>query len=231
MKTDAAFDAYAANYDAALARGVAVSGEDKEYFARGRLVWLARRLSARGERVRRVMDFGCGTGAATPFFFEQLNCEAVLGVDVSAQSIAIARATHGTQPGAQFAVLGEHAPAGNWDLVFCNGVFHHIPLADRPGALRWIHACLRPGGLLALWENNPWNPGAQIVMARIPFDRDAIKISPPAARRLVAGNGFDVLEITFQFIFPRFLKWLRGLETPLARWPFGAQYQVLARRL
>jgi SAM-dependent methyltransferase len=177
------------------------------------------------------MDFGCGTGSATPFFFEQLRCESVVGVDVSAASVAVARATHGARPGVRFAVLGEYQPDGRCDLVFCNGVFHHIEPAARPGALQWIRRCLRPDGLLALWENNPWNPGAQIVMARIPFDRDAIKISPPAARRLVAANGFEVLEVSFQFIFPRLLKWLRALEAPLAGWPLGAQYQVLARRV
>ena len=36
----ATFDAYAAEYDVALARGISVSGEDKSYFARGRIEWL-----------------------------------------------------------------------------------------------------------------------------------------------------------------------------------------------
>jgi hypothetical protein len=32
------FDAYAATYDAALAQGISISGEDKNYFARGRIL-------------------------------------------------------------------------------------------------------------------------------------------------------------------------------------------------
>src|SRR5262249_33285054 len=47
MKTDqgpASFDGYAQNYDAALNQGLAVSGEDKGFFARGRIAWLARCL-------------------------------------------------------------------------------------------------------------------------------------------------------------------------------------------
>jgi hypothetical protein len=31
------FDVYAGDYDAALNKGISVSGEDKEFFARGRL--------------------------------------------------------------------------------------------------------------------------------------------------------------------------------------------------
>jgi hypothetical protein len=34
------FDMSTADYEAALARGLTVSGEDKQYFAQGRIVWL-----------------------------------------------------------------------------------------------------------------------------------------------------------------------------------------------
>ena len=39
IQTSSEFDAYAAEYDAQLARGISISGEDKNYFARGRVVW------------------------------------------------------------------------------------------------------------------------------------------------------------------------------------------------
>ncbi len=38
----AEFDAYAAEYDAALSQGLSVSGEDKSFFARGRIICLRR---------------------------------------------------------------------------------------------------------------------------------------------------------------------------------------------
>jgi SAM-dependent methyltransferase len=115
------------------------------------------------------------------------------------------------------------------DLVFSNGTFHHIPLDQRDGALAFIRSHLQPGGLLALWENNPWNPGTRWIMSRIPFDRDAITLPPPYARALLGRNGFDVLETTFYFVFPAFLKVARPLEPALSRFPLGAQYLVLAR--
>jgi len=114
--------------------------------------------------------------------------------------------------------------------VFSNGTFHHIPPAERPGALAFIHRNLKPGGLFALWENNPWNPGTRWIMSRIEFDRDAITLSPPYARAMLRGNGFDVLESTSCFFFPAALKALRGLEPALKGIPLGAQYLVLARR-
>ncbi|MFH0908176.1 MAG: methyltransferase domain-containing protein [bacterium] len=220
------FDAYAEHYGEALSRGISVSGESKEYFAQGRVALLARRLAELGVRPVRVMDYGCGTGTATPFLRDILGSTSIVGVDISGKSIEHARAH---QPGAEFHVQSDVNPAGDFDAVYCNGVFHHIPPPERLGAFRFIRDCLRPGGVFALWENNPWNPGTQLVMARIPFDRDAVKISAPAAGRLLRAAGLDVIRTDFYFIFPHRFRALRFLEAPLARVPLGAQYQVLAR--
>ena len=105
-----------------------------------------------------------------------------------------------------------------------------IPVQERPAVINYISRSLGPGGLFALWENNPWNPGARIVMKRIPFDRDAIMLSALEAKRLLRDAGFEILRVDFLFIFPRALGWLRWLEPPLSRLPFGAQYQVLGRK-
>jgi SAM-dependent methyltransferase len=224
------FDRYAAEYDAALAQGLRVSGEDKDHFARRRVAWLTGSLARLCYRPASVMDFGCGTGSATPFLFEMIGVTSVVGVDISARSLEYACREHG-HTGAQFLPFSEYAPRGTVDLVFCNGVFHHIPLADRVAAVRYIHQSLRPGGIFVMWENNPWNPGTRLVMKRIPFDRDAITITAPQARVLVRANGFEVLRTDFLFIFPRALRWLRGLEPLVSTLPFGAQYQVLCRKL
>lgn len=223
------FDRFAENYDAALARGISLSGEDRSFFARGRVAWLARTLDERQFVPGRILDYGCGTGTATPYLLALRGAHHLLGLDISANSIEIARrAQH--SPHATFATDAAYAPDASYDLAFCNGVFHHIPPAQRPDALDYIRGSLRPGGLFAFWENNPLNPGTQWVMARIPFDRDAIKIRHGEARALLRSAGFDVLDTSFQFIFPGFLRMLRPLEAPLAVLPLGSQYMILTRR-
>jgi SAM-dependent methyltransferase len=172
------------------------------------------------------MDFGCGTGSATPYLFEYLGAESVLGLDISEQSLDKARARHGSAR-VRFLNLHAYEPCGEIDLVYCNGVFHHIPPPQRAGVVEFIYRALRPGGWFALWENNPWSPGARYVMSRIPFDRDAVMVWPREAERLLRGAGFRHPRTTFTFIFPRMLAGLRWLEPPLARLPLGAQYQVL----
>ncbi len=130
----------------------------------------------------------------------------------------------------RFERFTDYVPAADIDLIYSNGVFHHIPPQQRPGALDFMWRALRPGGIFALWENNPWNPGTRYVMSRIPFDRDAVILSAPEACRMLRASKFEVRRVDFLFIFPRMLSWLRPLERPLSHLPLGAQYQVLARK-
>jgi trans-aconitate methyltransferase len=228
IEAEAEFNAYAAEYDALLARGISISGEDKNYFASGRVVWLARCLACLQKHPRTAMDFGCGTGSATPFLLNELKLDELVGMDASVQSLAIARHAHGNR--ARFVPLAEYRPDGLFDLVFCNGVFHHIPPSDRIAAIGTVYSSLRPGGVFAFWENNPWNPGTRYIMRRITFDRNAVPLSPPTARRLLRECGFEIIRTDFLFFFPRFLSLLRPLEPGLARFPLGAQYQILCQK-
>lgn len=224
------FDAYAARYDEALAAGLSVTGEDKHYYARGRMTWLAGRLRAIGAPApETVIDFGCGLGNATPLFLDLLGARRVVGVDVSDGLLDRAREAFAGEPRASFSTIAAHAAPASADLAFVNGVFHHIPVADRADALRYVRRTLRPGGVFAFWENNPWNPGTRYIMSRVSFDENAITITPPEARGLLRDAGFEVVETDFLFIFPRALRWLRPLERLVTRLPLGGQYLVLCR--
>ena len=222
------FDAHADDFDDTLARALAATGEDKDYFARGRIAWLRRCLHGLGVRPRAVMDYGCGTGSATPYLFDVLGAASVVGVDVSARCLELA-ATRWGSSGAVFSLQGA-GPDARCDLVFCNGVFHHIPPDARADAVTYVYDALDDGGWFALWENNPWNPGARYVMAHCAFDREAVTLTAPQARRLVRARGFEVVRTDFLFVFPRALHSLRWLEPFVARWPLGGQYQVLCRK-
>jgi SAM-dependent methyltransferase len=223
------FDAYAGDYDKQLQAGLSATGETKDYYAQGRARWLARRLEKLRLRPRAVLDYGCGTGSATPFLLRDVGAERVLGVDVSAESIRIARGRFPEAP-ASFELVDEIAPIASMDLAFCNGVFHHIPPAERAASVQYVFRALRPGGIFAFWENNPWNPGTRYVMKRVAFDRDAIMLTPPESRTLLGAAGFHVLRTDFLFIFPAALRLLRWIEPVVSALPLGGQYLVLCRK-
>ncbi len=223
------FDVYAEDYDLALARGISVSGEKKDYFAQRRIEWLRESLQPFSIQVTALMDYGCGTGSSLPFFFDILGVEHFVGTEHSPKSLEIAKRVHRSHR-AQFFLFDEYQPCAEVDLAFCNGVFHHIPPLERPAAVDYILRSLRPGGFFAFWENNPWNPGTRYVMSRIPFDRDAVTLSSTEAGHLLRVGGFEILRIDYLFIFPRILRWCRRIEPLCSRLPLGAQYQVLCRK-
>jgi SAM-dependent methyltransferase len=223
------FDLHADTYDEDLNRALAASGEDKHYFARGRVQWLAACLNRINERPASVLDYGCGMGDTSVLFEQLLGVASVVGLDVSERSLAHAQARHARR-GCLFSTFDSYTPQHSVDLVYCNGVFHHIPPAERDAAIDYVYRCLRPGGLFSLWENNPWNPGTRYVMARLPFDRDAIPLTAAESTRLARRRGFAVLAVDYRFFFPRWLAGLRFLEPQLAGVPLGAQYQALCRK-
>ncbi|HMO37137.1 MAG TPA: class I SAM-dependent methyltransferase [Gemmatales bacterium] len=225
----AEFDAFAGDYDAALQQGLSVSGESKEYFAQGRIQLLQKHLGRLKFFPQHVLDYGCGTGTSVPLLHQITGVEKVHGIDISAESIREAEKKYG-HPQRVFSTLSSYVPAGNIDLAFCNGVFHHIPLDQRGAAVKMIYDALRPGGIFCYWENNPWNPATRYVMSRIPFDRDAITLTPPESRRLLQSAGFEIHSTNYLFIFPRMLRWLRPMEQWMTRWPVGTQYQILSRK-
>ena len=230
MQPKSEFDEYSENYEEALAKGISVSGESKDFFASHRVKWLHQRLNRHGGTTRRILDFGCGTGSSTPYLCSTLNPEILVGCDPSEASLEVARREFSKNFPAHFITNSGIAQHGPYNLAFCNGVFHHIPLAERPECIRQIHANLQPGGIFAFWENNPLNPGTRYVMSKIPFDRDAITLMPWEAKNLLRQGNFEILETTFQFIFPRSLSFMRVTEPAMCRLPLGAQYLVLARR-
>ena len=220
------FDHYAVTYDAALGKSLAVTGESRDFYAKGRIDQTARRVTEFGRSPRRILDFGCGDGANSPILAAKFQAESVLGVDVSSESIAVARRLRAGQ-GVSFFLADEWIPDGSVDLAYVNGVFHHIPPSERDGCLRSIARALAPSGLLALWENNPWNPGTRYVMSLCEFDRDAITINPLEAKRMLQGAGLRILRQDFLFFFPNSLRAFRPLESRLHSIPLGGQYMTL----
>lgn len=225
----AEFDAYAGDYDAAINRGLKFTGETKEYFAETRMRWLKDRLGAQGVHPRTCLDFGCGTGTSASLLMEGLHLEQYIGFDPSSESVAEAIKDH---PHGNYSFVHEAdlLPRNHFDLAFCNGVFHHIPVAARAEAFQRVYDSVKPGGWFAFWENNKWNPIVHLLMSRVPFDRDAIMLFPAEAAGQMKTAGFRIVLRDYLFVFPASLKSLRPLEPALCKLPLGGQYLVLARK-
>ncbi len=223
------FGKNARDYHRQLVQGVGLSGETPDYFARSRISATARLAERWSMPINSVLDFGCGVGTAAEFLAKDFPRAIIYGSDIATSALAAAQSAHTDD---RFRWVEDLAgiASKSIDLVYCNGVFHHIAPEQRTTVLARVCDLIRPGGGFALWENNPWNIGTRWVMRRIPFDRDAIVLTQNETFARLSNAQLMVRCIEHHFFFPRFLAWLRLFEPRLRRVPLGAQYVVFATR-
>ncbi len=134
------------DYDEKYHKGVAYRWMDKKLTGK-----VAEMTIGWGVRNPRVLDLGCGPGSMTAKLLEIPGIR-LTGVDISPSMIALARQRF---PGIDFQVddmEGLCFEDNGFDLVFCSGVLHHLPMLQR--VLKEIHRVLKPGGVLLVREPN-----------------------------------------------------------------------------
>jgi SAM-dependent methyltransferase len=226
----AEFDPHARTYQGTLDQSLRFAGETTAEFAAMKVDLIldaSRRLLGQPSRLS-FLDVGCGTGLAARALRSRAG--RVVGADVSAEMIGAALEEC---PEVDFVPLeGPRLPFadGEFDVQFCACVYHHVPLRERRAFVAELVRVVRPGGLLFVFEHNPWNPLTRRVVDRCPFDRDAILLTAGETRGLLEGAGLKVAEQRYYLFFPRVLGCLRRLEPWLGWLPLGAQYYVAARK-
>jgi len=223
------FDRHAGGYEEELRRGLRWSGSGPEWFAERRIEFVQDRLRRAGVAPRCIIYFGCGVGNHIPLFRRAFPGCRMVGIDISPVSLRIAEERHGG-PDARFCPPEDYPEREVADLVYLNGVLHHIPSQSHATQLGYLAGLLQPGGWLAIFDNNPLSLPARLVMRSISFDRDAVMVSPYRLARSLPSCGFANPQVDFHFIFPRPMGFLRRFEPRLTRWPLGAQYSVIARK-
>ncbi len=109
---------------------------------------LIAKLRLRGDED--VLDIGCGDGRATALIAERLPQGSVLGVDKSANMIALAveqfsRAAHPHLTFRRMDAIRLKLPRA-FDVAFSTAALHWVD--DHEAMLRGVRSCLRPGGRL-----------------------------------------------------------------------------------
>ncbi len=227
----AEFDGFADEYYTQHSANISITGENPEYFAEYKIAVLRELINRRHARADRILDFGAGIGASVAFFRKYFPASELTCADASARSMALSRSRF---PGAEtyLAIDGNAVPSATaaFDIAFSACVFHHIDHAEHGRWLRELHRTVAPGGSLAIFEHNPYNPLTVRAVNTCPFDINARLIRATRLRAAAAAAGWRDVEIRYHLFFPRALAALRPVEPALAWLPLGGQYSLLARR-
>lgn len=212
------FDRYAEEYEELHRRSVASSGEDPLYFAEYKARVLHRLLP---DAASPLLDFGCGIGTLTALLTEGFHD--VHGYDPSATSLRIARER---VPRARFHDDVDSLPDTSFAAAVVANVLHHVEPSRRDAVIDLVVRKLAPGGVLVVFEHNPWNPLTRRAVATCQFDEDAVLLPPWELPRRLRRAGLSRIRRDFIVFFPRSLRYLRRFEPRLRRCPFGAQICV-----
>jgi SAM-dependent methyltransferase len=219
------FDQFAGDYKHLLDQSIAASGEDSNYFAEYKALYLARILGSHFSG--KILDFGCGVGLLSSALKKHLPGSRLDGFDLSRDSIA--RIDPALSAQGLFTPEADHLPR-DYNLVVTANVMHHIIPAQRSATIADLAGRLAPQGKLAIIEHNPANPLTRRAVGRCPFDEDAVLLKPAEAVWLVKRAGLKRLRRDYIVFMPHILSALRPLEPWLAWLPLGAQYAVLGEK-
>jgi len=228
------FDDFVSDYETIINRHAAFAGGSFEHFIGVRLSLVVEltRQHLPPEAPLRIVDFGCGIGATEEQLSGRYPRAAITGFDISAGSIAAARRR--ALPNVVFQMIAPDGPMPlpdhAVDLLYSNGTFHHIPAGEHRRILAEMRRCLRPGGHVFIFENNPLNPVMRFAMKRNPFDADARMIFPRRMKRNLQAAGLTVVAQGFYCFYLKPFTFMRWSERYLRWLPLGAQYYTWATK-
>jgi SAM-dependent methyltransferase len=225
----AEFDNYSGNYDELLKDPIRdFFAQDSAAFHRRKWLLLqdffARRRCSTKDRC--WLDIGCGKGELLRLgrssFDQALGCDPSEEMLKACGDLDVRRQTEdGVLPFAD----------SSFHLVTAVCVYHHLNGADRRAMTKEVWRVLRPGGIFAIFEHNPWNPATRIIVGRTPVDAHAVLLTAGEVRRTMRAAGLTPIQTTNYLFLPERLFAVVGrLEKWLAAVPAGGQFAVFGRR-
>jgi cyclopropane fatty-acyl-phospholipid synthase-like methyltransferase len=191
MMTDGDRDVIARGYDQVADEYAALESPDAPWPRLKRVQAFAATLA----QDSRVLDIGCGNGV--PATRELALKHEVIGIDISAEQVARAKAN---VPNATF-ICGDvrdadGLPTGTFDAIVALYLVDNVPSGDYPRLFRRLTELLRPNGQLLLSAepgNDPWQPytwlGVRMFINTIPAQ---------TLVRLLEGAGLRIRSTEFE---------------------------------
>ncbi len=229
-ESQVSFDDYVETYRTEIDDSIGFIGQDVDFFIEIKaelLLKLARKNFGSLDKIK-VLDIGSGVGLVDRFLKQEI--KNLYGVDVEEGVVEKAKVNN---PEVNYRLYdGARLPFedNTFDLCFAINVMHHVPPGMWENFSREMYRVLKPGGIAAVFEHNPWNPLTKLAVARCEFDRDAVLLNHPKIKSLFKGAGLKVFEDSFIVFFPFQAKLFRSIETALGWLPIGAQHYVTGRK-
>ena len=224
------FDQYAGSYEALLRDPIRdrFGGGGSTFFHRRRRDVVRAYFQQRGIDTTRLsyLDLGCGKGELLSLLREDFG--RLAGCDPSTEMLDAAEGVEKRPQSDPQKIPFEDA---EFDFVTAAGIFHHVPPESRLALGREVARVLKPGGVFAVMEHNPYNPATRLIVSRTPVDANAILLPQRETCALLGAAGLAVVASRYFLFFPEFAYRYTGdsVEGWLKGFPLGGQYAVFSK--
>jgi SAM-dependent methyltransferase len=225
------FDRYSASYEELLKDPMRdrFGGEASAFFPQRkrdliRAYFRDRRISTQSMS---YLDLGCGKGELASLLRDDFG--RVAGCD---PSTGMLDAAQGIETRVQQDLRSIPFGDAEFDFVTAVCVYHHVVPAARQALTREVGRVLKPGGVFAIIEHNPYNPATRLIVSRTPVDADAVLLKQHETKELLRAGGFFPVASRYFLYFPEFLYRRTGdaVEAWFGELPLGGQYAVFATK-
>jgi SAM-dependent methyltransferase len=222
------FDHHENDYEALVARSIRFAGRDHSFFVASKARHLVSLISTYlGDPAdQQVLDVGCGAGTTHPYLRE---VGALVGVDVAESLLQQGRRENPNVSYVAGNALELPFADGQFDAAFTITVLHHIAPLQWPRAVRELKRVARAGGLVVIFEHNPYNPLTRLAVNRCEFDDDAVLLTRRKTRSLMEGAGLEIVDQSYILLTPWRNAVASRLEGASRQLALGAQYYVAGR--
>lgn len=219
MKKKINFDDYSADYNEIMQKQHKIFG-DITYYSEYKIK-IVKEIIPNKENMK-ILEYGCGIGRNLRFIKNFYPNSQIYCSDVSIKSLEVAKKEN---PFCTILTIDElNKYESYFDFIFIAGVYHHIEPVLRTDITIKIHSYLKAGGIVAVFEHNPYNPLTVKMVNTCEFDSDAVLIHKKELNKLFINNGFSLIKSKYTLFVPPKLKKINFIEKYLGWFPLGGQY-------
>jgi SAM-dependent methyltransferase len=219
------FDPHSATYQSDVNQSIAFSGLTVDFFTQGKADHLKSLLSGYFDHNQlSILDVGCGIGNIHPM----IQSHFVTGIDVSHESLKVAQANNSHCQYYHYDGVKFPFEDNTFDATFTICVMHHVPPSQWESFMGEMKRVTKPGGMVIVFEHNPYNPLTLWAVNRCEFDKDAVLLKHSKTQLLMNDNGLHTTHTDFLFFTPFKHSFFKRLDQKLAFIPLGAQYCTYA---
>lgn len=223
------FDQYKDHYGANIDDSIAFAGQEHDFYLKLKADHLNNLIdkSFESDDVVNILDIGCGHGLLHKHLDKpRYNIKAC---DPAASVIEEARRMN---PHVAYVSNDGHTlpyDDESVDVAFTVCVMHHVPPEKWQSFLKEMKRVIRPGGLLVVYEHNPYNPLTLYIVKTCPLDANAVLLRSSRLKKLLHSCQIQNVRQEYIIFFPFRGEFFRFLERFLCWLPLGAQYNICAR--